>query len=136
MKIEEKYIEQFSEIQKLIHSAKKKVDLSINYALIDLYWQIGGYVYHKLEASEWGKSVVQELSDFIREKEPDVKGFSAQNIWRMKQFYETYRHEKKLSPVVREISWTNNLYFYNSLSSAGRNASRRLMTLTEAHWLC
>ena len=117
MKIEEKYIEQFSEIQKLIHSAKKKIDLSINCALIDLYWQIGAYVYHKLEASEWGKSVVQELSDFIREKEPDVNGFSAQNIWRMRQFYETYRYEKKLSPVVREISWTNNLLILSKSSS-------------------
>lgn len=43
----------------------------------------------------------------------------------MRQFFETYLHEKKLSPVVREISWTNNLYFYYSLSSAERNSSQR-----------
>lgn len=38
-----------------------------------------------------------------------MKGFSAQNIWRMKQFYETYCNNEKLSPLVREIPWTNNL---------------------------
>lgn len=38
-----------------------------------------------------------------------MKGFSAQNIWRMKQFYETYSGNEKLSPLVREITWTNNL---------------------------
>ncbi len=38
-----------------------------------------------------------------------MKGFSAQNIWRMKQFYETYSDNTKLSPLVREIAWTNNL---------------------------
>jgi predicted nuclease of restriction endonuclease-like (RecB) superfamily len=27
----------------------------------------------------------------------------------MRQFYETYRDEPKLSPLVRELSWTNNL---------------------------
>lgn len=27
----------------------------------------------------------------------------------MKQFYETYRDNQKLSPLVREISWANNL---------------------------
>ena len=27
----------------------------------------------------------------------------------MKQFYETYRYNEKLSPLVREITWTNNL---------------------------
>ncbi len=121
MKIEKKYLEQFSEVQRIIHSAKTKINLSINTVLIDLYWQIGAYVYRKLETSEWGKSVVQELSDFIREKEPDVKGFSAQNIWRMRQFYEAYRYEKKLSSLVREISWTNNLLI---LSKANRREER------------
>lgn len=41
--------------------------------------------------------------------EPTLKGFSDKNLWRMKQFYETYRDSAKLSPLVREISWTNNL---------------------------
>jgi hypothetical protein len=104
MKIEKRYIEQFSEVQKLIRSEKVQINRSVNAGLIDLYWQIGAYVHKKLQTSEWGKSIVQYLSDFIREKEPDVKGFSAQNIWRMKQFYEIYNRNKKLSPVVREIS--------------------------------
>jgi hypothetical protein len=38
-----------------------------------------------------------------------MKGFSDKNIWRMKQFYETYKDFPKLSPLVREISWTHNL---------------------------
>jgi len=38
-----------------------------------------------------------------------IKGFSPQNIWRMKQFYELYKGNEKLSPLVREISWTNNI---------------------------
>ena len=37
-----------------------------------------------------------------------MQGFSAQNLWRMRPFYESYRHEEKLSPLVREISWSNN----------------------------
>ena len=38
-----------------------------------------------------------------------IRGFSPQNIWRMKQFYETYNGNEKLSPLAREISWTNNV---------------------------
>jgi len=49
------------------------------------------------------------LSQFIIEKEPDLKGFSPQNLWRMRQFYESYCQNEFLSPVVREITWTNNL---------------------------
>ena len=38
-----------------------------------------------------------------------MKGLSSQNLWRMKQFYEAYHTNPKLSPLVREISWTNNM---------------------------
>jgi len=51
----------------------------------------------------WGRAVVRQLADHIRKTDPDSKGFSAQNLWRMKQFYETCREREKLSPVVREI---------------------------------
>lgn len=111
------YSNQFWEIQKLIRDARSKINTALNTSLIDLYWRIGEYVHHKMVASEWGKSVVQELSDFIRRNEPDSKGFSAQNIWRMKQFFETYRHQIKLSPLVREVSWTNNLLILSKTTS-------------------
>jgi predicted nuclease of restriction endonuclease-like (RecB) superfamily len=62
-----------------------------------------------VESAEWGQSVVQELADYIQQNEPDLKGFSDKNLWRMKQFYEAYKDAPNLSPLVREISWTNNL---------------------------
>ena len=56
------------------------------------------------------KWFVQQLSEYIARTAPELKGFFAQNLWRMKQFYEAYRNaDEKLSPLVREISWTNNL---------------------------
>jgi len=45
----------------------------------------------------------------IRRRDPDARGVSAQNLWRMRQFYETWRGEKKLSPLARELDWRNNL---------------------------
>jgi len=74
-----------------------------------LYWHVGEYVSKQVISKAWGKSVVQELADYIQKYEPNIKGFSAQNIWRMKQFYETYAENTKLSPLVRELTWTNNL---------------------------
>src|SRR5690606_29862937 len=35
------------------------------------------------------------------------------NLWRMKQFYETYKDFPKISPLVREISWTHNLLIFS-----------------------
>jgi len=77
--------------------------------LSNMYWGIGELVSRRVSESGWGKSVVKDFSDFIQSRYTGIKGFSPQNIWRMKQFYETYRDNEKLSPLVREISWTNNI---------------------------
>lgn len=74
-----------------------------------MYWEIGKYISQKVNEAAWGKSVVSELALFIAEQESAGRGFSDKNLWRMKQFYETYRDLPKLSPLVREISWSNNL---------------------------
>ncbi len=108
---------QFSEIRTLIQKAKNDAFKTVNTVLIDLYWEIGKYVGEKINNSEWGKSVVEQLSEFIQRNEPEIKGFSSQNIWRMKQFYETYAEKPKLSALVREISWTNNLMIISKSTS-------------------
>ena len=64
-----------------------------------------------------GKSVVKVLAIFIRQTDPQLKGFSDKNLWRMKQFYETYKNEPKLSPLVRELSWSHNLAIFSRCDS-------------------
>jgi len=56
-----------------------------------------------------GEGVVRQLTEYISHNAPDLKGFSDKNLWRMKQFYELYAADVKLSPLVREISWTHNM---------------------------
>ena len=99
----------FNDILILIHSAKQKAFAQVNSTLIDLYWEIGKYISTKTTKENWGKGVVEELAKYIATKEPEMKGFNARNIWRMKQFYETYHENKKLSPVVSQLTWTNHL---------------------------
>jgi predicted nuclease of restriction endonuclease-like (RecB) superfamily len=100
---------QFAEIHELIRNAKERAFHAVNNEMINLYWQIGEYVSKKVSSEQWGNHIVKNLSEYIQKNEPDTKGFSPQNIWRMKQFYETYNNNIKLSPLVRELSWTNNL---------------------------
>jgi predicted nuclease of restriction endonuclease-like (RecB) superfamily len=78
-----------------------------------LYWNIGEHIYKKIELSEWGESVVEELAIHIKKNEPTIKGFSDKNLWRMKQFFETYKDSPKLSTLLREISWSHNLAIFS-----------------------
>lgn len=103
------YEQDFEAIINIIESAKMRALKAVNTELIDMYWQIGKYISEKTSSAQWGKSVVKEFSEFLQRRYPSASGLSSQNIWRMKQFYETYNGREKLSPLVREITWSNNL---------------------------
>jgi predicted nuclease of restriction endonuclease-like (RecB) superfamily len=77
--------------------------------LIDLYWRVGEYISDKIAADGWGRNIVSALSAFIRARRPGLSGFSASNLWRMRQFHQTYAGQPKLAPLVRELSWSHHL---------------------------
>ena len=101
---------QFSEIYSLIVSARERIFHAVNTELIGLYWKIGEYISGRVEAEDWGKSVVENLAGYLKVQEPDLKGFSSRNLWRMKQFYEEYRGFPKLSTLLAEIPWISHLH--------------------------
>ena len=67
------------------------------------------------------ENVVDKLARYINQKHPDIKGFTRRSLFRMRQFYETYCNDKKVSPLVRQLSWTHNLLI---LSRAKRPEER------------
>ncbi len=108
---------QFEEITSLIKAVRQKVFHEANRTVIELYWEIGKFISAKVASGGWGKSVVEQLANYIQLQAPSEAGFSARNLWRMKQFYETYSGSEILSPLVTEISWTNNLLILSGTKS-------------------
>ncbi|WP_017734023.1 PDDEXK nuclease domain-containing protein [Nafulsella turpanensis] len=104
---------QFSDVIHLIKKSRANAIKVVNSELINLYWSIGEYIFKKVESAEWGQSVVRELAKFLERNEPDLKGFSDKNLWRMKQFFEAYKDYPKLSTVLREVSWSHNLAIFS-----------------------
>lgn len=103
----------FADIVRLIKKSRLNAIKAVNAELINLYWSVGEYISKKIEQSEWGDSVVSDLAMHIQQNEPDIKGFSDKNLWRMKQFYEVYKDSPKLSTLLREISWSHNLAIFS-----------------------
>ena len=48
---------------------------------------------------------------------PGVKGFTRRGLYRMKQFYETYRDDEFVSALLTQISWTNHLQIMSGSKS-------------------
>ena len=98
----------FEEILILIQRAKTNTFQSVNRELINLYWNIGEYITHKVNSSEWGEKTVVQLAEFINHHYPDLKGFNRRGLYRMKQFYEAYRDHPNVSALRTQISWTHH----------------------------
>ena len=92
-----------------IRSAQYAALKAVNTELVGLYWDLGRMIVERQVGETWGKSIVEKLSADLQRKFPAVGGFSASNLWRMKAFFELYREDEKLAPVVREIAWAHNL---------------------------
>ena len=100
----------FAEVVRLIGAARQKANRTVNAQLVDLYWVVGEYVSKKIATNAWGKATVSSLADYIRLRQPGQRGFSAQNIWRMRQFYEAYCDAPILSTLLRELPWSSHLH--------------------------
>ena len=105
--------DRFNEVLALIQSARRQAMQAVNTQLIELYWQVGAYISRKLENAEWGDSVVGQLAVHLAQTQPGLRGFTRPNLFRMRQFYETYRADEKVSPLVRQLPWTQNLVIFS-----------------------
>ncbi len=125
---------QFAEVVTLIQQARGRAVQRVNAELIDLYWNIGAYISRKVASSEWGQGVVKELAAYIRRQQPNVSGFSDKNLWRMKQFYETYTNApEKLSTVLRQITWSAHLHILSQTKSMEEKQFYILQTVKERY---
>ena len=103
----------FSEITQLITSARQRAVQAVNTTLIELYWQVGQTISHKIAQAEWGDGVVAQLAEHLARTQPGLRGFTRPNLFRMRQFYETYQADVIVSPLVRQLPWTHNLIILN-----------------------
>ena len=137
-----------NQLHKILESVIKQIEQSklrafseVNKALLQAYWNIGKEL---SKTSEYGKAVVERLSNDLRVRFPGIEGgYSVANLWYMKKFYEAYpilqlaivelpNHQKiesvtqklqvsqKLQPLTEELKSKTTTggcriaYFFNS----------------------
>ena len=99
---------QFHTVLMQIQQARTKAYSKVNTILMTLYWKIGEYISEQVAVNDWGEGIVNQLSEYIKRNDPDIRGFNPRNIWRMKQFYEIYVDNQKLSTLWSQLSWSHN----------------------------
>jgi len=103
------YGQLLSEIKERIRAAQYEALRAVNKELIGLYWDIGRMIVRRQKEASWGKAVVDRLAADLHKEFPGIVGFSASNLWRMRNFYKAYSTNTLLAPLVRVIAWSQNL---------------------------
>ena len=99
----------FNKIIELIEIRKNNAYKKVNEEMILLYLDVGKYLYELQQNSKFGDKITLKAADFMKNNYPNIKGFTKRNIERMIQFYKIYKDDEIATPLVTQISWTNNL---------------------------
>src|SRR6516225_8820801 len=93
----------FAEVVAMIRASRGRAVSAVNTALVDLYWQLGEYISRKLESAAWGEGVVDALALYIERRHPNLRGFTRRNLFRMRQFYDAYKAQTKVSALLTQL---------------------------------
>ena len=128
----------FSEVVRIIEEARGNAYRKVNEELILMYQRVGQLLSERSRSASYGDGYIDALSACIRRQFPGIKGFDRRGLYRMKQFYETYAGNQKVSALLTQLSWTNHLLimsgskseeereFYLRLAVRERYSSRQL----------
>lgn len=101
----------------IIKESRQNALRKVNEELILMYWRVGEFLSKESEKASFGDSYIDIIASEIQEAFPGIKGFNRRGLYRMKQFYETYKDNEFVSPLVTQISWTNHLLILSGCKS-------------------
>lgn len=104
--IEKDFKETIVNIKKEIINTQTQILSDANIRLINLYFKLGKIIN---DNSKWGDKFIETLELELKLDFPNIKGFSARNLRRMKRFYLEYKDEEILPPAVAKLPWTHNI---------------------------
>ena len=96
------------ELKQRYLSQRLKASISVNTALLEFYWSLGGDIEAKQYANTYGSGFYKNLSKDLQHELPNVKGLSPINIRYMTAFYKMYSQVPEIVPKTAEHSVTTN----------------------------
>lgn len=109
VKVDREYKQWLRDIKSRYRNAQIKAALKVNAEQLLFNWQLGRDLVERKAEEKWGTGVVEQLSLDLQAAFPESKGFSARNLWLMKQWYLFYDGSvEKLQQLVAEMQIADN----------------------------
>lgn len=107
----------FEQVALIIENARANAYRRVNEELILMYLHVGGFLSEKAKEASHGDFYMDSMAAFIQERFPGIKGFNRRGLYRMKQFYELYAGNEKVSALLTQLSWSNHLQIMSGCKS-------------------
>lgn len=102
-------VDDFAKVIRIVKEAKNRAYRKVNEELIIMYYDVEKCISEEASDAKYGDGYIERLADYFAKNSPELKGFNKRGLYRMKQFYEIYKDDKRLSTLLTQISWTNHL---------------------------
>lgn len=101
----------------IIETSRNNALRKVNEEFIRMYWLVGEYLSIESMKATFGDKYIDMISKEIQEMFPGIRGFNRRGLYRMKQFYELYRDNAIVSPLLTQLSWSNHLLIMSGCKS-------------------
>ena len=112
----------------IVENAKERAYRKVNEELILMYQEVGKYISQKTKEASYGSGFVDNVAEFFSTNYPELRGFNRRGLYRMKQFYELYSDDEKVSTLLTQLSWSNHL----TIMSGSKSKEEREFYITLA----
>lgn len=101
--LDKEYLSWMQDIKQRFRNTQIKAAVKVNSEQLLFNWQLGRDLVERKAEEKWGSGIVEQLSLDLQAAFPGVKGFSARNLWFMKQWYSFYTSAEASSEMVRAL---------------------------------
>jgi len=102
--LDEDYSLWLAELKSRYRGAQLKAAVKVNSEKLQYNWQLGAELVMKKAEERWGAGIVEQLSRDLQNEFPKAEGFTARNLWLMKQWYLFYSNPKYAQKLKQAAS--------------------------------
>jgi predicted nuclease of restriction endonuclease-like (RecB) superfamily len=141
--IEKSKMSKTENITSFVGTLKSAIQLSqfkaakvVNTHLVQLYFVLGAALSHKTQQAKWGDNVLENISKELQKEMKGLRGFSAQNLKKMRLFYDAYPMQLDHCDLWQDIAQNKKINFGSTLSNENRETKGSTLPneLDKAFW--
>ena len=101
--LDSEYVQWIHEIKQRFRNSQIKAAVKVNSEQLLFNWQLGRDLVVRKAEEKWGTGIVNQVSLDLQAEFPETKGFSARNLWFMKQWYAFYATNPEFKGLISNV---------------------------------